>query len=682
MFPTDTDNTTTTSVPSGSEQTDVVKEATPETENKKRWQEFRRRIELCKNYRKKLIRNWAINVDFRRGKPFSSQVDDDTIPVNLDWSFTKTKQAALFSQVPKVRVVHSPESLQAGPWIAAYERKLNDNLVTGGIEACMDEVLPDCINAAGIGVALVAYEALTEMKQVPAIDLSIFPPQIQQEALRSGKLFGNDIPMEEVPQKIDSRYTIRRISPADFLWPIDFTGSDFDNAPWLGYSGRIPWAEAVTRFNLAEEDKEKFMSEDRTVDDRLSRDYDREHMADDGKVGFDEIFYNEFQYDSQAKSFSTIRHLVFLHGKTEPIIDEQWKGQIIDEQEPGKVIGSKKKPIRVLTLAYITDEDIPPSDSAIGRAQVLELSRGRTHISKQRARNAPVMWHDVNRLDPAIQNALMRGVWQHSIPVQGDGSRILGSVQMPAMQQENFTFDSIAKADLQELWTIGSNQLGVGGDVETKGESGVIQNNFMTKVARERARVASFFVGIAEVVGSLMCLYEDPQVFGEGFDPKISQGLNYSILADSTILVDSEQRLERLNNFVNVYAKSGFLNLEPILREIATLIGLDPNVTIKAPEPAQPELPNISLRLTGGDDMMNPLLLAFMLKTGQAPEPELIDQAKALIEKTVKFMAPAPTEPGPVPEPPPVGVGEDNPDLATLPAINKRSADQAIGNEG
>jgi hypothetical protein len=649
-----------------------------DAEQKKRWAEFRQRIETTKSYRKKLVRNWSTNIDFRRGKSFSSQGDDDSVAINLDWSYTKTKQAALFSQVPKVRVAHHPESLQM-EGLHAYERRLNDNLVKAGIEAAMDEVMPDVINAAGIGVVLVSYEALTEDKELPSIDLSIFPPEIQAKALQTGNLFGAPIPMEVVPMTVDRRYTVRRISPADFLWPTDFTGSDFDNAAWLGYSGRIPWAEAASRFKLSEEDKEKVLTEDRTYLDRLTEDIDKGTSHHDDKVGFDEIFYHEHQYDTNAKSFSTIHHLVFLHGKTEPVIDEPWKGQMVNPDNPAQVLGALKKPIRVLTLTYLSDEDIPPSDSAVGRPQIIELNRGRTHVNKQRARNAPWTWFDVNRLDPAMQVALMRGTWQHAIPVQGDGQRVLGTVQQPALHPENYKFDEIAKLDLQEIWTIGSNQQSSGSGVETKGEANIIQNNFQTKVGRERARVASFFVGIAEVLGGMMCLYEDPTSFGEQFDPTaLVDKLSFSILADSTVLVDSQQRLERLNNFLNTYAKSGWVAIEPVLKEIATLVGLDPSAVIRAPEPQSPPPPNISLRLTGGDDMMNPLLLAFMLKTGQAPEPELVEKARALIESAVT-PRPAVVSPQGTPAGPPTNIGEANPEAGLLPAITKRAEDGPQG---
>ena len=656
----------------------------------KRNKEFRQRIDTCKQYRKKLVPNWTTNIDYRRGKPFASQTDEDTIAVNLDWSMTKAKQAGLFSQVPEARLDHPPQTLV--PWIPTFQQKLNDTGKTAGIEATMDEVLPDVINAAGIGIAITSMEAILEDASVPTADpLTTLPDE-------GGEASGQ---MTNVPRVVDHRYVIQRISPADFLWPISFTGSDFNNAPWLGRSGRVTWAEAVIRWKLTEDDKSKVLGEDKSTTDKLTNDVEKDKTSADEMVSFDEIFYKEFQYDAAAKSYQTIHQLVFLTGKEDPIIDEPWKGQKVDPKS-GMVIGSRKNPIQVLMLTYISDETIPPSDSAIGRPQVNEINKSRTQMIRQRERSLPVRWIDVNRIDPTIAQSLMRGTWQNFIPVQGEGSRTIGEVARASMPQENFAFDKIAKADWYEACTVGPNQAGSGAGVETSGEAKSIAASFQTRVGRERAKVASFFCNIMEVLGGLMCLFEDPASLGEGFDPTISSGLNYSIIADSTLLLDVTQKLERLDNFVNKYAKSGFVELEPVLKEIAMLTGLDPTTVIKAPEPKPPVEPNISLRLTGAADMMNPLMLAFMLKSGQAPPPELIEQAKKLIEMTVMLQPPPPPAPegampgpggeppagpqtppvpgappppggGPVPSPPPPAVGDANPQAAILPTLDKRS---------
>lgn len=613
--------------PAGTEQT--VQPGPPS--NKTRNDEWQQRVAACKVYRKKLIANWTINIDYRRGKPFASQTDEDRVVVNLDWSLTKAKQASLFSQIPQVHVTHPPQTVQAGPWLYAFEQRVNDTLVTAGIESAMDETIVDCINAAGIGAVLVSHEAITRDKVVPTLDLSQFPPDVAQTMTLPD---GSPVPTEVVPQVLDHRYLVARISPADLLWPINFTGSDFDQAGWIGRSGRITWAQAVQWFKLTEADKSSVVGEERSTLDRLTHDIDKDKTVADEMVSFDEIFYKVQAFDTQATSYSTIHHLVFVTGKPEPVIDEPWKGQQAPDPESGLVVGAQKFPIRVLTLSYLSDETIPPSDTAIGRPQVNEINKSRTQMILQRERSIPIRTANVNLIDPAILQNLMRGTWQNIIPVQSN-AEVIKEVARATMPQENFTFDRIAKSDLGEMWQIGPNQVGIGGSVETAGEARTIQEGFTTRIGRERARVSKFFVSIAEVLGGLLCLYEDPASFGEGFDPAVSRTLAFSILADSTVLVDSKQRLERLIQFVNFAAKSGWVDIEPVMREIAQLSGLDPNAVIKPPQPKPPVEPNISLRLTGVEDLLQPLTLAFLMKSGQAPDPELIEQAKQLIQISV-----------------------------------------------
>lgn len=658
---------------------------------RKRNEGLLQQVTSCKQYRRKLVREWATSIDFRRGKPFASQADEDRISVNLDWSFTKQKQALLFSQVPAIRVDHPPHTIsqEALPWVHAFEQRINDTAVQAGIETAMDECLPDCINAAGLGIIMVAREAITEDVDVPSIDMSAMPSQIHTTVMQSGMMpDGSPIPMSTIPRVVDSRYVTMRISPADFLWPINYTGSDFDQAPWVGRSGRITWPEAMKRFKLKPEDKIKYLGEDRTPMDRLNNDLEKDKSQAYDMVSFDELYYKEYQFDPEAKSFTTIHHIVFINNSEKPVIDEPWEGQQFD-QESNQLIGALRYPIRVLTLSYITDEAIPPSDSAMARPQVQELNKSRTNMMQQREHSKPIRWFDVNRLDPAIQQALMRGVWQHMVPVQGQGTNVIGEVPRSALPQENYMFDKVAKADAAEIWQVGQGEAGA--DIETKAEVQAVSSNMQTRISRERAKVGKFFCSIAEVLGGLLCIYEDPSAFGQGFTPLVSRTLSYSILADSTVLLDSNQRLKRLIDFMNFTAKSGQVNIKPVLQEIATLSGLDPNIVIIDPAPRPPVEPNVSLRLTGLEDMMNPLTLAFLMKSGQAPSTDLIEQAKKLIDASVT----PPVAPGLVrdpnggvmvdngqpppqtPSPAPPAVGDAHPNWAAMSRINKRTVDRS-----
>lgn len=677
----------------------------PEKDRKELYKEFRKRIDACKQYRRKLVANWVSNIDYRRGKPFASQTDEDRVVVNLDWSLTKSKHAALFSQVPQIHINHHPQTQTQGPWLRAFEQRINDSLIMAGIEAAMDEIMPDVINAAGIAAAVVSHEVITVEKEVPRQDLSLYPPDVSAQILKTQMMpDGSPLMMEKITVPSDRRYVVSRISPADLLWPINFTGSDFDNAPWTGYSGRTSWAEGKRLFKLKDEDKDSIMGgEGRTQFDKLTHDIEKDKDTQDNEVNFDVIFYKDYYFNPEAKNYAKIKTMVFVTGKDQPVVDEDWNGQ--RELEDGSLIGALKTPVRILTLTYITDETIPPSDSAIGRPQVNEINKSRTQMILQRERSIPVRWFNVDRIDPTIQQNLMRGTWQGMIPVQGDGTRVIGEVSRASTPQENFNFDSIAKNDLNESWQIGPNQQGsFGTGRQSASEANLVESNFQTRIGRERAKVAKFFVSIAEVLGGLISLFEEPSSFGEGFDPAVSKTLSYSILADSTVLLDSNQRLERLNKFIDMTGKSGFVAVEPIIKEMATLSGLDPNVVVRPPEPAPPVEPNISLRLTGVEDLINPLALAMLMKSGQAPEAKLIEDAKKLISMVVAppMPPPAPMGPGgqvppppmtgmppglaapigpptppdgPLPQPAPPAVGEANADWNLMPKVNARSND-------
>lgn len=677
----------------------LVDPKTPKSEDaepSKLHKEFKTSIDACKQYKRKLIPQWVESIDRRRGKPFASQSDEDRVVVNLDWSLTKAKQASLFSQIPQIRISHFPQTTEVA-WLEAFEQRINDTFVLAGIETAMDEVLPDVINASGIGGVLVAHEVLTETKSIPKIDLSSLPPDVHAQVLQSGKLpDGTPVPMENVPQVADHRYTISRISPSDLLWPITFNGSDFDNSPWIGNTGRVTWSQALQCFpNLTEADKDAVMGgETRRAQDRLTNDIDKDKGGFEDKVEYDQIFYKEYQFDPEATSYNRIHRLVFMNGKDNPVVDEPWEGQDLSEPTDGtspQLIGSLKSPIRVLTLTYITDEAVPPSDTAIGRPQVNEINKSRTQMILQRERSLPIRWFNVDRLDPAIQQSLMRGTWQNMIPVQGDGARVVGEVARATMPNEDFQFDSIAKNDLVEAWQIGPNQAGsFGKGRQSATEANVVESNFQTRIGRERAKVAKFVVSIAEVLGGLISLYEPKESLGADFDPAISRTLGYSILADSTVLIDSNQKMQRLQQFVDFTAKSGYLNIEPVLREIASLSGLDPNVVIKAPQPKPPVEPNISLRLTGAEDLTNPIVVALLKMSGQFPDAKGIEEAKKLIILSQQGILPPAQPPvgpdgapvpspdsGPTQTPPaPPAVGDANPEWASMNKITNRSDGQ------
>src|SRR3990167_3663883 len=284
---------------------------------KKQIKLFKQGVESCKQYRRKLVKDWQVNVDYRRGKPFAGVSDEDRVSVPLDWSLTKGKESQLFSQVPAVRINHPPHTT-SGPaltWVHSFETYINDQIIEAGVESTMGEALPDCINAAGIGVVVVARQAITRDVMLPAPDLQTLSEE-DQAIIAETQLMpdGSPIPMEPTSKVLDSKYSVSRISPADFLWPLSFTGSDFNLAPWLGRSGRISWPEALRRFKkLKPEEKDSVVGASRglnNTNDTISNDIElKKEDSSEEIVSFDELFYKEYYYNKDATSYASIHHL-------------------------------------------------------------------------------------------------------------------------------------------------------------------------------------------------------------------------------------------------------------------------------------------------------------------------------------------------------------------------------------
>lgn len=621
------------------DELDTTVESASETEPAAHLAVLRAQVAKCKTVRRELIPDWALNIDYRRGKPVQMDGDEARQPLTLDWSLTKAKHAQMFSRLPEV--VGTPNQKDYAPATAPFVKRVNYRVGTSGVAATMNEVLPDIINAAAFGVALVSYETRVKTAEMPLVDPASLPPT-QQMAVMQGAI---QLPTAPMPVVMDKRFRVERLSPADLLWPATFKHSDFDRAPWLGYSGRKTWAEAKGLFGLEDSEKDDVCGGGTArITESLTPERDRIVADDPDTVEYDEIYYWRYLYHEDETSFSAIQRVVWVRGRTEPVIDEPWKGQEYDEQT-GNYVGACRFPIRVGTITYLSDEAIPPSDSAIGRPQVNALIKSRDQMFEQREHSLPMRWMDVNRVDPAIQALLQKGHWQGFIPTNGPGDRAIGEVARANYPQERFDFDRVTKGDLQEAWALGNNQLGLqnASGEHSAAETKAVQTNFQTRIGQERQQIIDFFLGIVDVLAGLVALYDDfemPAISGDdvqrlaNWDRKrIRHEVAFSIRADASIMLDVESRAGRLLRFLDYGAKSGLLKDrgKPVLDELAALSGFDPAEVIAMPEPKGPESPNVSFRFSGAQDLVDPIALSILMKAGLAPTPEELQAAIHLI---------------------------------------------------
>lgn len=628
-------------------------------------------IALSRAYRQKEIPDWTRSIDARRGKCFATESDEDRIGVTVDWSATKAKQAQLFSQVPEVRLTTEIERYRAG--LPIFQRKLNTTATRAGVGTAMDECLPDCINAAGFGAVMVSAESLVQTREVPTQD-----PQVT--AMQPPALPGMPVAATtSVPYKTSLRYLVERISPADFLRPLQFVGSDFDRAPWTGRSGRTTWTDAKNRFKLRDDQKDEYLNADsRTSQDRLTPDEDKDRQQEP-VVEFDELFYVRYLYHADETSYEALQHLVFVNDKV--VLDEPWKGQ--RKLDDGTLLGSCKSPIRILTLTYISDESIPPSDSAMGRSQVDEMIRLRSLSLLQRETSLPMRWMNTNLVDPLVQVGLMRGTWQKIIPINGVGDKAMGEIARASYPQDDYRFMEIAKSEIAESWQVSGAQVGTnaGPAIRSASEANIVQQNFQTRVGYERARVVKHFCGIMEVLAGLICVMDDftdeeRQALQAWDIAHTTNYYQYVVRADATVLLDAAQRLARIKQVLNDTAKSGYVNVKALVTEYVELAGLDTTAIIIDPQPPTPEPANISVR--SAEELQDPLMLAMLIKNGQAPGAQEIEAAKQLLLQA-RGPAQPPQPQMPQPGQPPAALlppdHDAHPDWNEANRVNKRSHD-------
>ena len=124
-------------------------------------------------------------------------------------------------------------------------------------------------------------------------------------------------------------------------------------------------------------------------------------------VTFKELFYWRHYYHEDETNFKAIQRIVFVEGIDEPVVNEPYVGQ--KRGQDGRLLGVTTLPIRILTLTYISDDSLPPSDSTIGRLQVQSIEESRDAQAQQQKNSIPMRWGDTNRVSPNTKALIDKG---------------------------------------------------------------------------------------------------------------------------------------------------------------------------------------------------------------------------------------------------------------------------------
>lgn len=610
---------------------------------------LRAATERCERLRKQKIPIWQANVDARVGKILDVSPERDTITVPVDWARTKNKIAQLFFQVPTVRL--SPRAPQWQKVTPLFGAAINFELAHEiHAEKPVEQCLADAINAAGIGIMYCAYEAEFEDVEVPAQDLSARSPEELVSLASQGP-----IEMRTVKKPIAQRYTWTRISPANFLWPVDFIGNEWNRAPWLGFNDRLSRAE-MERLGWVDEDEELEGDDDRTLKTVNPVNEDGDHQGDGEQIAYTQVFYRQSYYRADVKDPFKIGRIVWVDGKKEPAVDEDflWQKWV---PEIKMWVGMTTFPLKPITLTTISDEAVPPSDTEIGRPQVMELNRSRTQMLLQRDRSVPVRWFDVNLVDEEVAEQIRRGTYQDMIPTQGPGGNVIGEVARASYPRESHEFMGVINRDLDEAWSSGPAQQGYDAPGDTSAtEAKIIQGNYTVGLDHQRAKTLGWFLECTEATADQMQLFQEIEKFAPFTTPEGTQELLawdrtkvpgkyvYQARPDAAVRVDVGQKRNEVINKYKLLRQDPLVNPQGLLREVFDAFDSDPQALTAPPKEPDKPMPKPATFSFKGDDLANPMAVALIQKVTPI-SPQEVKAARILMADCGIPVAPATTLP-------------------------------------
>jgi hypothetical protein len=542
-------------------------------------------------------------------KHYSRESGEVVVP--KDFSNVEQKKAQLFFQSPEVQLRPTMPGLETAA--LQFQAVVNEKLGPDGTDALsmVGEAIFDVLCPAGFAATKIGYESTTQMVNVPTMS---------PEAAAAGGIPPDMIPTAQAPRVIHSRYFWERFSPGMFLFPSDFKGSNFDDAPWLGMAFSIDAETGRKKYGLnTEEGSESKTNED----ERLMTDPSQQtgERSTTPKLTGYEIWYKASLFDANEVNPERIRELVFIDGVDRPVVNRDSPYQKFDEF--GRfAVGMKGFPIHVLTIRYVSDQAIPPSDCTISRVLVDEESKFRTQVVQNRDRSMPQRWMNTQRVGPEFAKALQadpRVGLQAVIPVDGVGDEIVGEVARSPYPRENFTAVDYISHDIDEAWALGSNQRGVQADTgQTATEASIIQGNTDVRLDYERNRVLKWYTKGAEKFASLIQLFADEPEYISILGPNGAKTLQkwdkttiagsfvFTAKPDSAIRVDAASERRQYMDLYRVTANDPNVRRTELLKGIFQRFGLDPDRIIAEQLPEKgPEPPKITLSVSGMD--LNPL---------------------------------------------------------------------------
>lgn len=550
----------------------------------------------------------------------------EAVRVNIEYEKTEQKRHQLFFRVPTLRLRPKPRTMRTfqdtgqdlKKTVLIFREVLQHLAGKHGMHTkkLMDKLLFDVLCPAGLAACKVGYERFDH----GTVPIRVGQREVPQPGSVLGLASAIEPVFEQAPNTVHERYYASRISPGHLLVPPDFTENDYAReADWLGWDFHIAKHEAKRRGWPIPDDAHTTTEGD---EDRLVE-IDRRGSRGDQLYCREVWCYSQRLYAGAAHP-QRIRRLVFIDGEKEPVVDQDGRDQVFDAR--GRLIrGIQSLPIKVLTLRYISDFWVPPSDCEMSQRYTQELSEGRTQMIIHRRKAVPMRQINTARIiDERVRDLILKGEYYDLIPAESDDP-IIQEIARAQYPRENFHFNDIIMADIDRVWALGANQQGVSDPTSgTATEAQLKQRATDNRLTGEQGSVIDFWLDIMEAASHLVQLYADFEDYVEIVGPTGANTLEawdktsvqgdylFEIVPDSASRPDAAADRDLALKRYNLLANEPHIRREQLLRDTLDDLDVesDPDQLIKPLDPPKPDPPRVTFSIKGED--LNPAAPQFL----------------------------------------------------------------------
>jgi hypothetical protein len=583
------------------------------------------------------ITSGKTNVSRYLGKYLNTAPNADECLVPTDFYYVESKKAQLFYRLPDVYV--KPEQPGLEDAAVVFQAALNKELGPAGVNVLptVQQVIFDLLCPTGFGAVALGYQTIIGDPPTVPVPMGVGPDGLPRT--------------QPGPNITAAWYFLEHVRPGDLIVDASFSGLDFDKSPFVGQRFREDVPEEGDASGSAENDERRLMPLPSGA----------QAAARKQRTGY-EIWYRAHLFDADVKHPDKIRTFKVYDDDRETPVEVRDHPHQRYANPAGKLKeGMRGYPIVPMTLRYVSDTWMPPSDCTMARNTADELSRGRTQMLRSRDRNLPQWGFDATRVDTDVQSKIEQGTLQGGIPFNGPGQDATWPISKGDGPRETYQFNEVAQGDLQRIWRMGSNQIGVMDDKSrTASEAQITQNASQEAHEADRAVVMAWYVRVVSKYASLLQLYATEEQFVElvGADAQrlkkqppapqappapagpaapgavqdaralvpwnkdLIQGLfAFSVKPNSQVYVDAAQEKKQLMDLYQFFVNDPTVNRAELTRAIITRYGFDPSKVMQQAPPKDNPTPSVSLSIKAESDFnpmnpQSPIVLEAMSKMG------------------------------------------------------------------